>query len=206
MTLVALAIAASVLWAIGIVIAGARRPGYSHVRNTVSELGEMGAPGARVISLALFVPVGLTCLAIAVAVAGQPSSSPDLASGVSVIAASIGIGYVGASLIPCDPGSPLRGSPRQTVHNLIGTVQYVGVACGLWLAGRSPSATLRDAGLISVFLAGACFVGLAYVMLSVPQTMRVRGLLQRITELASFAALIAGVDLLRGSASFLLRA
>lgn len=203
MTLVVLAIATAAYCLLGVILLGARKSRYSHVRSTIAELGEVGAPLARAASVGLFVPVGLACLAIAVAVASQPTRSPELTAGVSVIAASIGIGYVGTALIPCDPGSPLRGSNRQTVHNLIGTVQYVGVACGLWLVGRAPSATLREAGLVPIFLGGACAVGLAFVLLSVPQTLRVRGALQRLTELASFVALVAGVDLLRGSASFL---
>src|SRR5262245_17646556 len=54
--LVALA-AAMVL--LGTLYFASRRPGYSHISNTISELGETGAAQAHLVAFGFFLPVGL---------------------------------------------------------------------------------------------------------------------------------------------------
>lgn len=41
---------------------GGRRPGYSHLRHTISELGETGSPLGKRVSYFGFVPIGLLLL------------------------------------------------------------------------------------------------------------------------------------------------
>lgn len=90
------------------------------------------------------------------------------------------VGYVGAALCPCDPGSPRVGSWRQVVHNLAGAVQYLGGAAVIAaLATRTP-----------LFALLAVVVGVAAVLLSVPAAGPWRGAVQRVAELALLAALL----------------
>ncbi len=158
---------------LGIVVLAARRPGYSHLAHTISELGERGAPQARAAAWGLFVPVGALCLAVA---GLAPAAS---AGGVAICLA---IGYLGAALFPCDPGAPLVGSWRQQAHSFAGAVEYVGGAAFLSLSQTSllgvPSA-LAGATVL------ACGLGLSW-----PGLWRWRGLVQRIAEFVLFGGLI----------------
>ena len=60
-----------------------------------------------------------------------------IASYISELGALLGIGtsYIGAALARCDPGCPATGSSRQTVHNLLGLLEYGGGGIG-WRAAR----------------------------------------------------------------------
>ena len=102
------AIAAAYLFA-GLAALAPRKAGYSHAKHTISEIGEAGARDQRVVALGLFLPVGLALLLVAFLV--RPASAPTAA-----LALSIAIGYIGAAAFPCDPGSPLSGTPRQALH------------------------------------------------------------------------------------------
>jgi len=168
-TLAALVIGLTLL--IGVAFFSIRRRGYSQRRDTLSELGEWGAPGWRAVGWGLFLPVGLALWVLATAMAGAPALAP--AAG---LAACLGIGYVGAALFPCDPGSPLQGSWRQQLHNLAGAVEYVGGAACLYAAG-------------GVFTGPAVLALAGGVGLSVSAVRPVRGLLQRVIETLLFVSL-----------------
>ncbi len=53
-----LAIATALAAAIVPLFFGARKPGYSHIRDTISELGEMGSPIGWSVSYLGFLPIG----------------------------------------------------------------------------------------------------------------------------------------------------
>ena len=61
---VATALAASYLFA-ALVALATREAGYSHVRHTISEIGESGAPDQRLVAFALFLPIGLVAAIVA---------------------------------------------------------------------------------------------------------------------------------------------
>ncbi|GAB3355680.1 DUF998 domain-containing protein [Lysobacter tyrosinilyticus] len=150
-----------------------RKAGYSHVRHTISEIGEAGARHQRFVAFALFLPVGLLLLAVAYLVR---QTSPAVAT----LALCIAVGYIGAALFPCDPGSPLFGSTRQAFHNLAGAVEYAG-------GGFSLMAIARDFGQ-PFQLAGFIVLGTA-IGLSVLPAGAGRGALQRIAEVCLFGSL-----------------
>lgn len=159
--------------------------GYSHIRHTISELGEWGSPRSRLVSWGLFAPVGITLLLLAWLVRSQESSH-SLAETLTLISAAVGIGYLGAAIFPCDPGSPMSGSWRQQVHNLAGGIQYVGSAGALFVASQSLPESMPAAWL----LVSAVLVGAVAVLLSVQQVFPVRGAVQRLGESFLFGNII----------------
>lgn len=154
-----------------------RRPGYSHIRQTLSELGERGCADGRVVSFAVFLPVGLV-LAFIWSVLREVSPAPAALAGV------IAVGYCGAALFPCDPGSPTHGSLGQTLHNLAGGIQYVGGTLTLWRLGTQD-------GFVYVVL--ACIVAGAVAFLTLPSLFAWRGAAQRVGEAALFVGLAASL-------------
>lgn len=164
-----LTLGAAVYLCAWLVIPGARKPGYSHLRHTISELGEVGAPHARLVAFGVFLPVGIVLLAVAGL--ARPADSA-----ASVLALCIAIGYIVAAIFPCDVGSPASGSWRQFAHNMGGTVEYIG------------------GGLVMLSLAGPFnIVGMivlgAGILISVPPLAAIRGLIQRLAELCLFGSL-----------------
>jgi hypothetical membrane protein len=156
------------------IVLGAARADFSHRRQTLSELGETGAPRARLVAWGVFLPVGLVLSWVALAsFAREPL--------VAALALSIAAGYLGAAFFPCDPGAPLRGSRRQQLHNLAGALEYLGGALALVCLARAQRSPLQ---LIAAFLVMVAMVGLA-----LPIFARVRGALQRVAEAALFTAL-----------------
>lgn len=174
--LVGLLASAYLLAAVGVL--GARRIGYSHVRDTISELGEAGSPQAKLVAAGVFLPVGLAMLALAW-LSPQPASGNG--SSGSVLASCLGIGYIVAALFPCDPGSPLSGSWRQAVHNAGGAVEYLG---GAFALTRIAGAHGQPFDTLATVVLGAA------VAMSVPALARVRGLVQRVAESSLFGALV----------------
>lgn len=98
------------------------------------------------------------------------------------------MGYLGGALFPCDHGSPLTGSGRQQLHNLVGGVQYVGGAAALFLAADAQRALLPSLG--PWLLGSAGVVALVTLALSVQALFPVRGLIQRVGELLLFGNLL----------------
>ncbi len=170
---VVLALLSSILLTLSIWRFGLLQPGYSHVRHTISELGEVGAPSSKLVSFDVFLPFGLSLLVVSwLSRAGSPAASN--------LAACIAVGYLGAALFPCDPGSPLVGSWRQSLHNFAGAIQYVGGATVIWSLSSAHS----------LFTVPAVAVGLAAVLLSVPAASPWRGAIQRVAELALLVSLV----------------
>ncbi len=160
--------------AFGIVRFGARKPGYSHTRDTISELGEVGDPNARLVAYGWFLPVGVALGVVALLV-----YTPAPAAGALTLC--IAIGYVAAALAPCDRGAPAVGSPRQALHNLGGAVEYVGGAAVLFRLSETGG---------SPYLVAAGAVAVAVVVFSLPALAAVRGLVQRMAEMALFGGLV----------------
>lgn len=178
---VTLFLLAGVLWF------GWRRADYNHIRHTISELGEYGAPDGRLVSFGLFGPVGLALLGVGVPalLSEQAAAFP---AGFGLLAVALGVGYLGGAVFPCDPGSPLAGSARQQLHNLAGGVQYVGGAVALFLAADGPTPLPTFLG--PWLLGSAGVVALIALALSVQALFPVRGLFQRVGELLLFGNLV----------------
>lgn len=168
-----LTLAAAVYLSTALVVLGARKPGFSHLRHTISELGESGAPQCRLVAAGVFLPVGLGMLLAA-------WLARCLGPGMSALALCIAVGYLAAAAFPCDPGSPISGSWRQALHNLGGTVEYVGGALVLLQIAGQAGQPFRALGL--------AVLGAA-IAISAPPLAKVRGLVQRVAELCLFGAL-----------------
>lgn len=170
-----IAVLSVIFWLTFAIIRFGRRPAYSHLRHTISELGETGAPAARQVNYGVFLPVGVILLTTGVML---HSEHPNAAG----LAACIGAGYAIAAFFPCDPGSPLSGSLRQQIHNAGGAIEYLGGA--YFIARLQAEGTLAPdiPGLPALLLASA-------VALSIPALSPWRGLIQRLAEMALFLSL-----------------
>lgn len=175
MLIFALTVLAGVYLAVAVLVVARRRPTYEHVKDTLSELGEFGSPDQTLVSIGVFLPVGILLLAVAYLL--RPVSEPP-----AMLALCIAVGYLVAAAFPCDPGSPLSGSLRQAIHNAGGFVEYAGGAIALM---RLSETFGRPFGVASFIVCGA-IIGISFPS-------RFRGLIQRVAEMALFAGLSLAV-------------
>lgn len=166
------AIAALYLFASLIALAP-RKAGYSHIKHSISEIGEIGAPNQRFVAFGLFLPIGLVLVLVAYLV--RPASPAATA-----LALCIAIGYIGAAAFPCDPGSPLLGTRRQVLHNLAGAVEYAGGGFALMNLSQSFGQPFKAAGFV--------VLGTVLALVVLPSN-SVRGIIQRIAETWLFGGL-----------------
>lgn len=169
-----IALAVSVYLLLGVIALARRKPGYSHLVHTISELGESGATDQRLVAGGLFFPV-------AAATAGLAVLSWPMAEELAMLAGCIAVGYGTAVVFPCDPGSPTTGSWRQGLHNLGGAAQYIGGGVALVNAGTRWGDVAAIAGWLVLAVAAA---------LTFFPAGSWRGLAQRIGELGLFGALV----------------
>lgn len=121
------------------ILFGLVEPGYSVVRDYISELGASGATHAALVNLA-FLMAGALVVATCVALRPALPAVGAAAGGVALVSL-MGVSWLVAGLAPCDAGCPAEGSDRQAVHNLAGLLGYAGGAMGLLWLGH----TLRKA-------------------------------------------------------------
>lgn len=175
--------AAAAMVLLGTLYFGSLRPTYSHVANTISELGETGAPQAHLVAYGFFVPVGLLVW-LGLWVTHGHTASRD--TGLVLFALSgLGIGYTLGALFPCDPGAPLFGSWRTLAHNVAGAIDYGGTVVGFCLFSRY-CAWHKASPLAVVFGMAALMMFFGSVALALPAAFSVRGAVQRGMELVQF--------------------
>jgi len=131
--------AAALVLPAGIAVIGHATPGYSHVRQTVSELGEVGSPG-RVLFTALLLLVAI-CLAIFAAGAARTLRQ----MGLSALPAY----FIGAMAIST-AGVGLFAFPHP-LHNVFGMSELIGYQAPLVVALTSGKS--RGARRLTVFSA-----------------------------------------------------
>jgi hypothetical protein len=171
----AISIFSFVYLAIGIIYFGSKKRHYNHIKDTISELAETGSDDEKLVSYALFLPVGVLLFVVGFA------SQNEILKGLSFC---LGTGYVATAFFPCDAGSPLTGSGRQTVHNIAGVIEYAGGLFFLWQAAEK-----NTQFFFGTYKTIAVFVMIGILIISFPKN-PVRGLVQRITELLLFASVI----------------
>ncbi len=169
-----IAAATSVYLLLGVIALARRKPGYSHLVHTISELGETGSRDQRLVAWGLFFPV-------AAALAGLAFLSWPLAEELAWLAGCVAVGYGVAVVFPCDQGSPVTGSWRQGLHNLGGAVQYIGGGLALVNAAGRWGGAAEAAGYLVLATAAA---------LTFLPARSWRGLAQRIGEFVLFGALV----------------
>ena len=174
------AILSAVLVASVTIYFGRRKPGYSHLRHTISELGEMGSPVGKSVSCLGFVSIGAS-LWLFVAIAAQ--LVPDQTD-VFFMLSLVGAGYVGGGVFRCDRDAPFIGTWRTVLHNVFGTLEYVGAAAAfLTLKQNDFWSPLAEVMSFAGGIVLLCFAGLAF-----PHPFR--GLVQRIAETVIFAGVV----------------
>jgi len=159
---------------------GYKITGYSRLTHTISELGHSGIQFRNRVNFGIFLPVGLLFYLAGILIYLKTGEFTFFL----MMAFSMGTGYVIAAFFPADPGSPLRGSTNQQIHNLGGAVQYVGgivALFGLTMEEVVRGIVFEAAGWLTlIFAAGIVF----------PVFRRWRGLCQRIVELILFGCLL----------------
>jgi hypothetical membrane protein len=109
------------------ILFGALHPGYSHLRQYVSELGATGAPHALFMSSAGLLLSGVLTMAFALGVA-RVAAAVRMRTLTCVLVLIVGVGRSLAGLFPCDPGCAF---PPETVsariHNVVGVTALL---CG----------------------------------------------------------------------------
>lgn len=183
MLLLVAALLATLVALVPVLLFARRRPGYSHVRQTISELGEAGARDEKRVAMFAFAPAGhalwlfLAVLAFAV---------PELADGPGLwLFALLGAAYVGAAMFPCDPGAPLWGTWRNNIHNLVAGLGYLGALAGMIELGRVMEDIPSLQAIAAISKTGGQAALFGVFLLSFPSP--VRGLIQRVVEAIFYA-------------------
>ncbi|MFY1825743.1 DUF998 domain-containing protein [Myxococcus fulvus] len=163
------------------------RPGYSHLRNTLSELGETGAPGAARVGWLGFAPAGLAILVFCALLHAYLTAQGEGGAG-AVLLSLLGFSYVGAAVFPCDAGAPFWGTWKNQMHNLVAGLGYFGAGGGLIELERVFEDLPALSSLTTVTGALGKLVLLGMVGLSFESA--VRGLLQRTVEALVFGWMV----------------
>src|SRR4026209_1316484 len=129
--LAACGIVAPFVYTAAAIAAGLRDPHYSHLRNFVSELGAMGAPGASVMNFAGFLPYGILMMLFALGI--HRGMRPDAGGWLGPSVLSLyGLAYVALAFAPCDPGCQAAAPPslHHQVHFLLGDIIFLAIVVG----------------------------------------------------------------------------
>src|ERR1043165_6282010 len=94
---------APVLWASSIALCGSLRPGYSHLTQYISELGERGSSTELLMRYAGFLPTGAMHVLFAGALYSAFKGSRSAALGALLLALN-GLARAAAGMFPCEPG------------------------------------------------------------------------------------------------------
>ena len=165
-------------------ILGSTRSDYSSLANYLSELGATGTSTQRLTNTLAFPLVGISCIAIIIAFWHRLPKLSGIRAGSICLVLGIPSGYFGAVIFPCDYGCPIEGSASQTMHNLLGLVQYpLGVIGFILLAVNLKSKWRFAFG----FAAAAMAIG--FVMMLAPDQANLRGAWQRLSDYTAFLVL-----------------
>ena len=124
-------LAGPVLFVSLILLCGALRPGYSHVTQFISELGERGGSHAALMNFLGFIPTGILLAVFGVSLAYLfPRTSLSLAAAILLVV--YGLGITGAGLYSCDPGCPSRDlSFEATMHRVVSISAFIAGILGI---------------------------------------------------------------------------
>jgi hypothetical membrane protein len=128
--------AAPLVYTVGALAAGAGSPGYSHVKQFVSELGATDAPTALLMN-ATFLLFGVLMTVFALGLHRGIQAGPGDWLGIALIV-GYGLFYVALAFAPCDPGCrPDPGSFHHRAHFLLSdSIVFVAIASPLVLFSR----------------------------------------------------------------------
>lgn len=129
-------LAGPVLFVSLIILCGALRPGYSHVTQFISELGETGGSHAALMNLLGFIPTGIIVAGFGLSMAYLfPRTSLSLAAAVLIVV--YGLGLLGAGVYCCDPGCPSQHlSFDGMMHRVVSVTALLAGVLGIALWAR----------------------------------------------------------------------
>jgi hypothetical membrane protein len=156
-------ILAPILWASAILLCGSLRPGYSHVTQYISELGERGSSTEFIMRYAGFVPTGLMHVAFAAFLYGAFKGS-RLAAFAAALLAINGLARVGAGMFPCETGCAGAGLISQRLHNLSATVGFFALV-GATLVWGVLFRRYRYLRVLSLYSIGSGILGVVFLVL-----------------------------------------
>ena len=154
-------VAGPLLFATGVVVAGAMTPGYSHLSEPVSQLAAFGQPYPA-IQMAGFVVFGLGMVATGVAL-WQTLRTGTAARVGEILLIVAGVNMILTGLFRADPMEQETLSVSGTVHVVTASVVFLSLIAGFLVMSRAFRKSQRWAALASFsFVAGlAAFVFLA---------------------------------------------
>ena len=168
-------------------ILGASRTDYSSLANYLSELGATDSATQRLTNTLAFPLTGIGCISIVLALWHRLPAVKGVRAGLMCLVLGIPMGYFGAVAFPCDYGCPIEGSTSQTLHNLLGLVQYpLGVIGFALLAANLKTRPVWR--MACGFAAAAMAIG--FVMMISPSQASFRGAWQRLGDYTAFLVLI----------------
>jgi hypothetical membrane protein len=127
---------APVLWAVVIIVAGELRPGFDHLGQYISELGERGSSTETLMRYGGFVSTGLLHIAYAAAfyaTLARLTGRRRLTLLVAALIALNGFGRIGAGLFACEPGCAAPEVIGQRLHSLSATIAFLALAAAALL-------------------------------------------------------------------------
>jgi hypothetical protein len=181
------------------VLGGANFPNYNHATQFISELGAFGAPNARVINLAGFLPAGLLISAFTFFAWRALPRSRETTLGMFGLTL-FGVGYIAAAFFPCEAGCrPAEPSLSQALHNLLGLTGYFTAPLSLFALGNAARKWPRAALLSTLGFIGSG-LSLLGLLLMLSEFTYV-GLAQRILEASVLIWIVACAFYINDSAS-----
>ena len=177
---------APVLWAAAIIIAGAMRPGFDHIDQYISELGERGSSTEYFMRYGGFILTGIMHVGFAAALYASLvplTGRPRLTLLVAVLVALDGIGRAGAGVFSCEPGCAAPEVLRQRLHGLSATMAFLSIAAAASLAAILCYRNRRLRPLSAYSLASGCAGLIFLVMMSASEATHVHtGLYERLAS------------------------
>ena len=167
-------------------ILGATRSEYSSFANYLSELGANDTTTQSLTNRLAFPMVGISCILVVIALWHRLPHSRGVRTGLICLALGLPLAYLGVAVFPCDFGCPLEGSASQTIHNLLGLIQYPLAVIGFVLLslnlGSKPIWRL-------LFGLAAAAMAMGFVMMLAPDQASYRGAWQRLGDYTAFLVL-----------------
>ncbi len=162
----------------GVVFFALKREDYSHVRDSISELAEIGSSYEKTVSYGVFLPFGLVAILVAI----QLSSLHPV---IGLLLGAMGVSYALSAFFPCDPNTPAIGTWKNVVHNVIGGGCYAAALYSVHELGDSSLAPLATVSLVLLCAMLVTFVA------GWPR--QILGFIQRLAETSLFALILVGL-------------